>query len=212
MPTLRSVLSLPSAYRLFWNAIGGPEYLKTLMAEYVKPQPGCRILDIGCGPGTVLPYLPRAEYVGFDLSPQYVETARRRFPQGTYTCARVCEYTLLQRAYFDIVLALGIVHHLDDGEALQLFRIAHQALRPGGRLVTLDGVFISGQSATARYLVRHDRGQFMRTKASYVRLATQVFPTVNATIRHDLLRIPYTHIIMECVARPATPAAAGESR
>ena len=102
-------------------------------------------------------------------------------------------------SYFDVALALGVVHHLDDAEARQLFQTAHDALRPGGKLVTLDGVFAPHQSAVARYLVRRDRGKFVRSEEGYVQIASQVFSAVKATLRHDLLRIPYTHIIMECV-------------
>jgi SAM-dependent methyltransferase len=211
MPRLRSLLSLPSAYRLFWNAIGGRAYIRTLVGEYVEPQPGNRILDIGCGPGHVLPYLPEVEYTGFDLSPQYIETARQRFPQATFVCARVSQYTLPRHSCFDIVLALGVIHHLDGAEAVQLFQIARQALAPGGRLVTLDGAFVPGQSAVSRYLVRHDRGHFMRTEDGYVRLARKVFPEVDVFIRQDLLRIPYTHIIMKCAASSPTRAASGVS-
>lgn len=195
---VRSVLSFPGAYRWFWKAIGGPAYIKRYVEEYVKPQPGCRILDIGCGPGTVVSYFPDTEYVGFDSSPQYIEAARQQFPRATFVCARVSEYQP-QRAYFDVALALGVVHHLDDAEALQLFQMAHDALRQGGRLVTLDGVFAPRQSAAARYLVRHDRGKFVRSEDGYVRIASRIFPAVKATVRHDLLRIPYTHIILECV-------------
>lgn len=199
MPAVRSVLSLPRAYRLFWKAIGGPAYIKRYVEEYVRPQPGCRILDIGCGPGTVAPYFPDTEYVGFDSSPQYIEAARRQFPRLTFVCARVSEYQPPQRSYFDVALALGVVHHLDDAEARQLFQMAHDALRPGGKLVTLDGVFAPRQSAVARYLVCRDRGKFVRSEEGYVQIASRVFPAVQATVRHDLLRIPYTHLIMECV-------------
>jgi SAM-dependent methyltransferase len=212
MHRLHSLLSLPSAYRFFWNAIGGRDYIRILIGEYVKPQPGNRILDIGCGPGHVLPYLPDVEYLGFDLSPQYIATARQRFPQATFVCARVSDYALPRRSYFDIVLAMGIIHHLDDGEALQLFQIAREALRPGGQLVTLDGAFVPGQSAVARYLVRHDRGHFMRSEEGYVQLARKVFPNVDAFIRQDLLRIPYTHFIMKCIAPSPAPTAAGNSQ
>ena len=196
---VRSVLSLPGAYRWFWKAIGGPACIKRYVEEYVRPQPGCRILDIGCGPGTVAPYFPDTEYVGFDSSPQYIEAARRQFPRLTFVCARVSEYQPPQRSYFDVALALGVVHHLDDAEARQLFQMAHDALRPGGKLVTLDGVLAPHQSAVARYLVGRDRGKFVRSEEGYVQIASRVFPTVQATVRHDLLRIPYTHIIMECV-------------
>ena len=212
MPRLRSLLWLPSAYQLFWNAIGGRAYIRTLIGEYVKPQPGNRILDIGCGPGHVLPYLPEVEYTGFDLSPQYIETARQLFPKATFVCARVSQYTLTRRSYFDIVLALGVIHHLDDAEALQLFQIAREALQPGGRLVTLDGAFVPGQSAVARYLVRHDRGHFMRSEEGYLQLARKVFPNVDAFTRQDLLRIPYTHFIMKCAVPSPARTAAGNSQ
>jgi SAM-dependent methyltransferase len=198
---VRSVLSLPGAYRWFWKAIGGPGYIKRYVEEYVKPQSGCRILDIGCGPGTVVPYLGDIEYTGFDSSAEYIEAARRQFPRLTFVCARVSEYRPRQE-HFDVALALGVVHHLDDAEAQHLFQLAHDALRPGGELVTLDGVFAPRQSPVARYLARHDRGKFVRNQHGYVQIASRVFPTVKDTIRHDLLRIPYTHIILECV-RPA---------
>jgi len=197
--TIRSVLAVPQAYQLFWNVIGAPARSRTLVSEYIRPRAGDRILEIGCGPGTIVPYLPACEYVGFDASAEYIEQARRRFPQARFVCERVSEYTLPQPAYFDRVLALGIVHHLDDREALQLFQIAEKALKPGGKLVTLDGVWTGRQSAAARALLAHDRGEFVRSEEGYVRIASRVFDNVKASIRHDLLRIPYTHIILECI-------------
>jgi len=125
--------------------------------------------------------------------------AQKRFPRAKFVCERVSQYTLPHREYFDIVLALGIVHHLDDSEALQLFRIAHSALKPGGKLVTLDGVWTNDQSRSSRYLLARDRGQFVRSQEQYRNLASQVFSTNKASVRHDLLRIPYTHIILECI-------------
>ncbi|HKS71926.1 MAG TPA: class I SAM-dependent methyltransferase [Terriglobales bacterium] len=197
--TIRSVLALPQAYQLFWNVIGGPARSRILVKDYIRPKTGDRILEIGCGPGTIVPYLPDCEYVGFDASPSYIEQARQRFPRARFVCERVSEYTLAERAYFDCVLALGIVHHLNDPEARQLFQIAHDALKPGGKLVTLDGVWTNGQSSVARGLLARDRGEFVRSENGYVKIAAQAFDNVKASIRHDLLRIPYTHIILECI-------------
>ena len=198
LETIRSVLALPQAYQLFFNVIGAPGRSRTLIREYIRPRPGDRILEIGCGPGTLLPFLPATEYVGFDASPGYIKQARKRFPRAKFVCERVSQFTLPERNYFDIVLALGILHHMQDEEALQLFRIAHDALKPGGRLVTLDGVWTADQSRAARYIQARDRGQFIREEQAYISLGRQVFPKIISYVRHDLLRIPYTHLILEC--------------
>ena len=197
--TIRSVLSVPQAYQLYWTLIGGAARSRILVQDYIRPTAGDRILEIGCGPGTIVPYLPQSEYVGFDANSHYVEKASKRFPHAKFVCETVSEYTLPKKSYFDIVLALGIVHHLNDRESVQLFRIAHEALRPAGKLVTLDGVWAGDQSRTERYLLAKDRGRFVRSEAEYVKLASEVFSQIKSNIRPRLLRIPYTHIILECV-------------
>lgn len=194
---VRSALSLPQAYKLFWHAVGGASYIRTLVREHVQPAADSRILDIGCGPGQVVPFLGPCEYTGVDISAEYIESARNRFPHASFYCDRVDKYKLPHKSYFDRVIALGVLHHLDDAEALQLFETAHEALKPGGKLVTLDGVFVQGQSAIARELLKRDRGEFVRNEAGYSQMAEKVFSTVKVTIRHNLLRIPYSHIIME---------------
>jgi hypothetical protein len=70
--------------------------------------------------------------------------------------------------------------------------------KPGARLVTVDGVWTTDQSRVAKYPLSRDRGRFMRTADAYQKLATSVFPRIKSNIRHDLLRIPYTLIILEC--------------
>jgi len=147
----------------------------------------------------MVPYLQDAEYVGLDVSAEYVEKARRRFPQARFICQRVGEYDRVEPNNFDVVLALGVLHHLDDNEALTLFQIARDAMKPGARLVTLDGVWTDDQSQVVKYLLSRDRGRFVRSEAGYRELAAKVFSKIESCVRHDLLRIPYTVVILTCV-------------
>jgi cyclopropane fatty-acyl-phospholipid synthase-like methyltransferase len=197
--SLRSALEVPAAYDLWWKLVGGPACAKALVKEHIQPQLGSRILEIGCGPGMILRYLPDCTYVGFDISSKYIAMAQKRFPRAQFFCQRVSRFSLAGQPSFDTVLAIGIVHHLDDQEATQLFQIAYDALRPGGKLVTLDGVFTDDQSAAERWLLARDRGEYVRGRPEYLRIASQVFSNIRPTVRHDLLRIPYTHLITECV-------------
>ena len=199
LQSIRSVLAIPAVYSLWWKMVGGPAWAKVLVNEYVQSGPGARILEIGCGPGTTAGYLPNCEYVGFDISSKYIEMARKRFPHAQFFCERVGQFSLAKPQSFDTVLALGIVHHLDDEEARQLFQIAYDALKSGGKLITFDGVWIDGQSAAARWLLARDRGEYVRNEREYMKIASQVFKKVRPSVRHDLLRIPYTHLILECV-------------
>jgi SAM-dependent methyltransferase len=199
LQSIRSVLAFPAAYNLWWNVVGGPGSAKVLVREYLQPKVGARILEIGCGPGVIVNYLPKVEYLGFDLSAKYIEMAKKRFPQAQFVCERVSKFSLARRGSFDAVLAIGIVHHLDDEEAAQLFQIAHDALELGGKLITYDGVWMPGQSSAARWFLARDRGQHIRNEAEYVSIASRVFANVKATVRHDLIRIPYSHLILECI-------------
>ena len=196
---LRRVLAIPAAYRMWGKMIGGSAVAKTLVNEYIQPRVGARILEIGCGPGIIIGYLPACDYLGFDLSPEYIEQAKKRYPKARFVCERVSQFSIAEEQRFDLVLALGIVHHLDDAEARQLFQLAYDALKPGGKLVTFDGVWTDDQSAGARWLLARDRGEYVRSEREYAKIASQLFSDIKPSVRHDLLRIPYSHLILECV-------------
>jgi SAM-dependent methyltransferase len=197
---LRTILAAPAAYRLFTRLIAG-NCRAVYALEYIRPTAGDRILDIGCGPGDILDYLPEVRYLGVDLSARYIAAARARFgDRGEFRCQALKDLVIDEPASYDKVLANGVVHHLDDEEAAELFRLARLALKPGGRLITMDGCFVPGQSAVASALLRRDRGEFVRTAEAYIGLAGMAFAAVRASVRHDLLRVPYTHLILECTA------------
>jgi SAM-dependent methyltransferase len=169
--------------------------------EFVRPFPGCRILDIGCGPAAILTYLPESigEYVGFDMNAEYIAAAQRRWgARGSFHCQKVDATTLADTGVYDIVLANGIVHHLDDDETRQLFDIAHRALRHSGQLITYDNVYVDNQHWFARWLIARDRGKAVRSREGYEALARERFARVESAVLHDTLRVPYTILVMSC--------------
>jgi hypothetical protein len=91
-----------------------------------------------------------------------------------------------------------VIHHLDDARVDRLLDAAAQALAPGGRLVTIDPALAPGQHPLARWFIRRDRGVHMRSPAAYRDLARRRFGAVTLAVRHDLARVPYTHVILEC--------------
>lgn len=204
MRFLQNVLSSPRFFRAFKNAVGGME---RYCSEFIRTRPGDRVLDIGCGTGDIIEWLGDVEYIGFDLSPEYIQKAQRDYgSRGTFFCEAVRDDVAVQHGAFDVVLANGILHHLDDDEARSLLLLATKALTPKGRFVTMDGCYTQTQSRIKKLILDADRGRFVRTEPEYLALARTAFTDIRATVLDDLIRIPYTHLIMECSA-PVGPGA-----
>lgn len=198
---IHSLLSLPSVYAGFQNLIGATNLWREFVRQ-LNVQPGQRLLDIGCGPGNILEFLPNdVDYVGIDLNPMYIAQARENYgQQGRFVCREFNSDFSLDEGKFDRVMAIGLLHHLDDQAAGHLFKAARSVLNPGGRLLTIDPCFTEQQSSFARFLVKQDRGQAVRTAEAYEALARPHFEQVQLHIRNNLIRIPYTHIMIECTA------------
>ena len=197
LPDLRNVLSVPAIYTWFQRVVRGNGYV-IYANEHVRAESGDKILDIGCGTGEILKHIPHVEYLGFDMDEKFVRAAQHAYGhRGTFLCQEVGKDTIDNPATFDIVCASGVLHHLNDDEALELFRLAQKALKPRGRLITLDGCFTEGQSILGRITLAIDRGQFVRNEDEYIGLAAQVFKKVEPTIYPALFRIPQSVIIME---------------
>ena len=195
---LRSLLGLPVLYRWFDAALGGPRMRSAFVAEVARIAPGDKVLDVGCGPGHILEHLPDVDYLGCDTNERYVDEARERYgARGRFVHAGIQDLAEGD-VQFDVALSTGVLHHLDDDQARSLFEYAHRALRPGGRLCTLDGCYAPGQHPVARRLLANDRGRYVRTEAAYVALARERFAKVESRVRHDALRIPYTHVFLTC--------------
>lgn len=196
----RRVLENPNVYSFFQHFVGADRGRRIFVSEILNLQPGSRVLDVGCGPADILKHLPNdIDYVGIDYSSDYIEAARKSFgSRGRFFVSDVAQLKSIGERGFDVAFAVGLLHHLKDDTVRGLMRDVHSVLKPGGRFVTLDGAIEYPQNPIARVLARLDRGQFVRTAEEYAALGKSAYRDVSAVVRHDLLRIPYSHAAMEC--------------
>jgi SAM-dependent methyltransferase len=185
-----------------WQALSGNANMyQVFVGTHVRPREGDVIIDIGCGPGEVLDYIPAGRYVGLDVNPDYIHEARARYDQRGEFHAVSLEDSALPEYHgaADLVTAIGVLHHLDDAAARHCVALANTLLKPGGRFVTLDGVYHAGQGFVRRTVLALDRGRYVRDVAGYFALAATAFSRIEHEIYDNLTRIPSSFLALECV-------------
>lgn len=199
------ILGISKCYTLFQSLVGAKKARTWLANNFWKLQSGQKVIDAGCGPGDCLNFMPeKVDYIGFDLSPQYIQTARENFGDRGIFIAGTSVDVLREHEEkvndADLVICNGVLHHLSDEESLELFRFAKAVLKSGGRFICLEPTFLTRQTFLSRWIMGKDRGMNIRKDSEWMKLARSVFDDVETHVLVGLIRIPYTHVVIECTA------------
>ena len=197
---MKHLLANPLIYKVVQKLFGSEGFRKAFSEEYLTLNKNDYLLDLGCGTGDILKFLPSINYTGIDSSLDYIRSGQNKFGNtANFICSTFDEKSTLQ-GEFDCVIAVGLIHHLDDATSKNLISNAFKVLKKGGRLVTIDNLIYKGQSKLARWIIQRDRGEYIRDLRSYSSLFTpESFDSVEFDLREDLTNMPYTHAISICL-------------
>jgi SAM-dependent methyltransferase len=196
---LWGLLRKPQVYNALQELLGARRVQREFVRDFVQAERGANVCDIGCGPGDLLEFLGDVQYVGIDYNDKYIQNAQSRFgARGRFLTRDATRLDGLQSQAFAVAIGLGLLHHLDDDKARRFLSESARILTREGRLVTIDPCFTAGQGILRRLAVQLDRGPFIRSPAELDRLARRSFRQVSLTVRHDWVRIPWSHCVMVC--------------
>jgi SAM-dependent methyltransferase len=101
--------------------------------DLVQPQPGDRVVDLGCAAGAITHFLTSfgCEVVGVDSEPLAIEAATDLFPDLHFELADVTRLPF-EDASRDKAVAADLVEHLDDATFAAMLTEVRRVLVPGG--------------------------------------------------------------------------------
>jgi len=191
------ILSIPKVYSfiqwLFYDSRTDSYFRKLIGVTEEK-----KILDVGCGLGGNVLKFPNSEYVGIDISQEYIDNANNRFGMlGRFYCVSVDEIEKTDITKIDIVVIKAVLHHLSDEQISGMLEKLKNIMNPGGVLITLDCAFFPKQNQISRMLVSLDRGMFVREVDHYRAVLSKSFLKEIESKRIYQKFPPYDRLLMK---------------
>lgn len=194
---LYRLVTIPKFYRAIQWLLGAEAARRRYVREVLKPEEGMKVLDCGCGPASIFPYLPKVDYLGVDLNPNHIAFARAHYgDQARFLVGDVTRDLTVEAGTFDLVMISAILHHLADADAKRLLATAVGLAKPGGRVVTMDSIWLDNQHPVAWAFNKLDSGLHVRSAEGYLALVSDLETTVDVRTYRDFFRVPYDHFCM----------------
>ncbi len=122
-----------------------------------------KIVDAGCGDGTfteqLAQALPDIEFLGFDPASEAIAAAKARSVRAKFQVGNLLEPSTLPSGTYDLVLLLGVLHHLTDQKqaVANALKISPRVLiiEPNGNNPILKVI-----EKTSKYHIEHEEQSF----------------------------------------------------
>jgi cyclopropane-fatty-acyl-phospholipid synthase len=112
-----------------------------LICRKLELKPGVRLLDVGCGWGSLAMHAAReygVQVVGITLSTEQADYARKQVAEAGLTDQveiRIQDYRDLDDGPFDAISSVGMAEHVGTGPYAEYAAILFRQLKAGGRLL-----------------------------------------------------------------------------
>jgi SAM-dependent methyltransferase len=187
------IFNFPLIYNLYQKIIFRKDSKNKIFNEYIKVNKKDLVLDIGCGPGNYRQLIKSENYFGIDINCKSIDQAKEIYPNDNFDCLPVQEISSKLNKNFDKIILLGLLHHISDQDAINLFNDLKNVVMPQSQVFCLDTSFKKNQKFFSKMMAKLDKGNHVRFPEELEKLVDKEFYTIDVKMFDNLLRVPCFH-------------------
>jgi len=169
------------------------EFLDTIRMA-IAPMPRSKLLDAPCGTDALYNICLPCSYYGLDIDEDRVADCIQHFPKGRFSVANASN-TKFSDAFFDIILASGLFHHVDDQLAHDILEEFRRVLKISGKIIIVEAIWPRNRFNLVGWVGRKmDQGDFVRHSKQYFDIFNKHFEITKYTFHK---RLGFDYIIIE---------------
>lgn len=120
-----------------------------------------RILDLGCGTGSLSRMFPSENYTGVDFDKKYIDFARKNYNKNFLVMD--ASDLKFESDYFDFIFTKDVFHHLTDEVFLKTLSEMKRVLKPAGQVLIIEISYLPSEDLFYKKIIRKiDRGRYIR--------------------------------------------------
>lgn len=140
--------------------------IRRVISDILKGEKYNGVLDFGCGIGILAPLFSPKQYLGFDIDAGAIAYAKNKYPEYSFQVGDATELNLDKK--FDLVVVVGVLHHLNDRELQTSLQVMKSLLVPNGKIVLIEAIPpIYKWNILGQILRILDRGHYVRDMKGY---------------------------------------------
>jgi len=178
-------------YRPFQKLIRKKHVYENLN-KYIAEKKIKNVYDIGCADSVFLKYNTNLiSYYGYDINSQFIKKSKKVYKSNkkyNFVCCAAAEIANLQFKPNSIVLMCGIIHHLNDEDAINLIsNINTQNVEA----FAIDPLKKDKLGFLNKFFISIDRGNYIRDESQY----KKIFHSFKIIHKNNFLIFKYEHIM-----------------
>ncbi|MCU0481341.1 MAG: class I SAM-dependent methyltransferase [Anaerolineae bacterium] len=158
---IHRIVAIPLIYDLIQTLVGAKQVRQRLQRQLTGLNQNAVVMDIGGGTGLNRALFPdHIRYICLDNDPVKLSGLMQKEVDGHALLGDAGKMPI-PTGSVDMVICTSVTHHLLDDVLVQFFQEAMRVLKPDGRFVVLDAVWLPNR-IPSRILWKYDRGSFPR--------------------------------------------------